>query len=302
MGEWSLLNCGKTFLSLQFFKRRSEVVQRLRRRPNLNRDHTLKKPQAIHLSYLRLDKRRWEKIDQVSTARTDHCTITTVASARKTRMSKRNFRFALFKYNYNIHLAFVNMLILEAASEVLPGIETWARCPSVVPEAQPRALREGNTRRFLSEVEPRTQLLIGLEFFHNKLFTESSRTKVQNIFVNCSWVHIKKRNQRQIAFSITWTRQEPCGSVGSSVISDPGVPGSNSTAVYSLFLCHFFFSKWGQQKISVFHMNGDGLRTCAPVKSIKTSQQYPRLRVPMSCKKKNHWAVSTFVGGYLLSC
>ena len=62
----------------------------------------------------------------------------------------------------------VSMLILEAASEVLPSIETWARCPSVVPEAQPRALREGNARRFLCEVEPRTQLLIGLEFFQNK--------------------------------------------------------------------------------------------------------------------------------------
>ena len=27
------------------------------------------------------------------------------------------------------------------------------------------------------------------------------------------------------------------------------------------------------KKFRVFHMNGDGLRTCAPVKSIKTSQQ-----------------------------
>ena len=60
----------------------------------------------------------------------------------------------------------------------------------------------------------------------------------------------KKINQRQTALSISWTRQEPRRWVESSVILDPGVPGSNSTAVNSLFLCHFFFSKWGQQKIS----------------------------------------------------
>ena len=35
-----------------------------------------------------------------------------------------------------------------------------------------------------------------------------------------------------------------------------------------------FFLKVGTSKnFKVFHMNGDGLRTCAPVKSIKTSQQ-----------------------------
>ena len=56
--------------------------------------------------------------------------------------------------------------------------------------------------------------------------------------------------QRQIAFSICWTRQEPCCLVGSSVILDRAVPYSNSTTVNSLFLCHFFFSKWGQRKIS----------------------------------------------------
>ena len=67
--------------------------------------------------------------------------------------------------------------------------------------------------------------------------------QVQNIFVNCSRVHIKKRNQKQIAFSISWARQEPRGLVGSSVILDPGVPVSNSTAVNSLFLCHFFSSQ-----------------------------------------------------------
>ena len=62
-----------------------------------------------------------------------------------------------------------------------------------------------------------------------------------------TWRHLRfprsvigQRNQRQMAFSISWIRQEPRGLVGSSVISDPAVPGSNSTAVNSLFLCHFF--------------------------------------------------------------
>ena len=49
---------------------------------------------------------------------------------------------------------------LEAASSVLPRIETFARCPRVVPSAAPRALRSGNALRFLCSVEPRTQLLI----------------------------------------------------------------------------------------------------------------------------------------------
>ena len=46
--------------------------------------------------------------------------------------------------------------------------------------------------------------------------------------------------QRRIAFSISWTRQEHRGLVGNSVISDQVVPGSNSTAVSSVFLCQFF--------------------------------------------------------------
>ena len=44
--------------------------------------------------------------------------------------------------------------------------------------------------------------------------------------------------QRQIAFSIGWTRQEPRDLVGSSVISDWAVPGSNFTVASSLFLCN----------------------------------------------------------------
>ena len=101
------LYCGKTFLSpqfLQFFK-----LQRLRRRANLNRDHSLKNPRTFHLSYLRVDECSWKKIDQVSSAATDHCTSTAVSSARKARTSTRSFCFALFKYKYNIHLAFVNI-------------------------------------------------------------------------------------------------------------------------------------------------------------------------------------------------
>ena len=35
----------------------------------------------------------------------------------------------------------------------------------------------------------------------------------------------------------------------------------------------FFLKVRAAKNFKVFHMNGDGLRTCAPVKSIKTSQQ-----------------------------
>ena len=41
--------------------------------------------------------------------------------------------------------------LLEAASELLPSIETWSRCPSIVPEAQLRDIYESNARGFLSE-------------------------------------------------------------------------------------------------------------------------------------------------------
>ena len=68
--------------------------------------------------------------------------------------------------------------------------------------------------------------------------------------------------QRRIAFSISWTRQEPRGLVGSSVISDQAVPGSNSTAVSSVFLCHSFFSKWGQRKISLSLSRTYGAMAC----------------------------------------
>ena len=104
--------CGKDleFSKSSIFKRKKKVkLQRLRRRANLNRDHSLKNPRTFHLSYLRADECSWKKIDQVSSAATDHCTSTAVSSARKARSSTRSFRFALFKYKYNIHLAFVNI-------------------------------------------------------------------------------------------------------------------------------------------------------------------------------------------------
>ena len=96
-----------------------------------------------------------------------------------------------------------------------------------------------------------------------------------------TWRHLRlpwsitgQRNQRQLTFSISWTRQEPRGLVGTSVISDPAVPGSNSTVENSLFLCHFFLSQSeNSEKFKAFHMHDDSLRTCAPVKSIKTAQQ-----------------------------
>ena len=101
-------------------------LQRLRRRANLNRDHSLKNPQTFHLSYLRVDECSWKKIDQVSSAATDHCTSTAVSSARKARTSTRSFRFALFKYKYNIHLAFVNIGWYLARDMAL-GAHGWPR-------------------------------------------------------------------------------------------------------------------------------------------------------------------------------
>ena len=74
-----------------------------------------------------------------------------------------------------------------------------------------------------------------------------------------TWRHLRlprsiigQRNQRQIAFSISWTHQEPRGLVGSSVISDPAVPGSNSTMVISLFLCHFFCQSMQSENSEIF--------------------------------------------------
>ena len=123
------LYCGKTknFLSPQFLKEKKKVkLQRLRRRANLNRDHSLKNPRTFRLSYLRVDECSWKKIDQVSSVATDHCTSTAVSSARKARTSTRSFHFALFKYKYNIHLAFVNIGWYLARDMAL-GAHGWPR-------------------------------------------------------------------------------------------------------------------------------------------------------------------------------
>ena len=90
-------------------KKKKVKFQRLCRRANLNRGHSLKNPRTIHLSYLQVDECSWKKIDQVSSAGRDHCTSTAVLSACKARTSTRSFRFALFQYKYNIHLTFMNI-------------------------------------------------------------------------------------------------------------------------------------------------------------------------------------------------
>ena len=53
----------------------------------------------------------------------------------------------------------------QTVSDALPSIETRACFPGVVPEAQPRALRDCNARRILCKVEPRTWLRIDLIWF-----------------------------------------------------------------------------------------------------------------------------------------
>ena len=95
-----LLQKDLEFSKSSISKRKKKVkLQRLRRRANLNQDHSLKNPRTFYLSYLRVDECSWKKIDQVSSAAADHCTSTAVSSARKARTSTRSFRFALFKYN-----------------------------------------------------------------------------------------------------------------------------------------------------------------------------------------------------------
>ena len=99
---------------------------------------------------------------------------------------------------------------------------------------------------------------------------------MQNIFVNCSRVHIKKKKPKtnslfnqlntSRASSLSWK------------LCDFGSRGTSSRFAFhhgQLFISvSFFFLKVRTAKnFKVFHMNGDGLRTCAPVKSIKISQQ-----------------------------
>ena len=83
-------------------KRKKVKLQRLRRRANLNQDHSLKNPQTIHLSYLRVDERRWKR--SVKSIRPQPTTVQALqlqASVRKVQTSTRSFRFALFKCKYN---------------------------------------------------------------------------------------------------------------------------------------------------------------------------------------------------------
>ena len=76
--------------------------------------------------------------------------------------------------------------------------------PERVPEAQPRALREGNVRGFLCEVEPRAQLLIGLEFFQTIFLhwrkETSTKTALKMFFFSCG------QRQNCPSWSLTTTR------------------------------------------------------------------------------------------------
>ena len=99
-------------------------LQRLRRRANLNRDHSLKNPRTFHLSYLRVDECSWKKIDQVSSAATDHCTSIAVSSARKARTSTRSFRFAAWKVQYSPRVREYRLIL---ARDMALGVHGWPR-------------------------------------------------------------------------------------------------------------------------------------------------------------------------------
>ena len=149
-----------------------------------------------------------------------------------------------------------------------------------MPEAQPRALREGNTRRFLCEVEPRTQLLIGIEFFQNETFYRV----FENIQTILSWFsalmklfmgpYKKKKPKTNRLFNhlnssrALWLSWKLCD-FGSS-----GTRFEIYRGQLFISVSPFFLKMRTAKNFKVFHINGDGLRTCAPVKSIKTSQQY----------------------------
>ena len=65
---------------------------------------------------------------------------------------------------YLCHFQASSWVIIRSCVQGSTGIETQAPCLGVFSKAPPRALREGNARGFLHEVELRVQLLIGLEF------------------------------------------------------------------------------------------------------------------------------------------
>ena len=95
-----------------------------------------------------------------------------------------------------------------------------------------------------------------------------------------TWRHLRlprsiigQRNQRQIAFSFSWTRQKPRVLVGSSVVLDPAVPGLNCTVVNCFFLCVTFFLKVRTAKISKSFTCTAMASADARQWSLQTSQQ-----------------------------
>ena len=132
------------FFAVLTFRKKSDTEIKGWPRWNSNRVPPDPKSQNFQLSHKALDKFRW---------------------------LKRLFVFGFFFFVYGFFFFFGFFILyfvcfgkilsqLEAASSVLPRIETFARCPRVVPSAAPRALRSDNALRFLCSVEPRTQLLI----------------------------------------------------------------------------------------------------------------------------------------------
>ena len=137
--------------------------------------------------------------------------------------------------------------------------------------------------KHVKELGPGGHVLPGRSSLRAVFTCISVRYQVQNIFLNCSWAHKKKKKKTNSLFNhlnssrAWWLSWKLCdfGSRGTQFDFHRG----------QLFISvSIFFLKVRTAKNSkVCHINGDGLRTCAPVKSIKTSQQYPRMRVLLSC-------------------
>ena len=90
---------------------------------------------------------------------------------------------------------------LEAASSVLPRIETLVRYPCVVHLAAPWALSSGNALEFLCSVEPRTQLLANLAqpLLQRKLLEKRSYLSRPR---SCLWWHIRREMSTSIACQV----------------------------------------------------------------------------------------------------
>ena len=65
---------------------------------------------------------------------------------RKARTSTRSFRFALFKYKYNIHLAFVN-IGRYLARAIWPSVRTVDRVVRYLPRLQARQISYDSVNR-----------------------------------------------------------------------------------------------------------------------------------------------------------